>query len=111
MNGADVMAFSLREVPKAVEHLLTKAQCAKDDIDLFVLHQANKFMLEALRKRLQVPESKLPVCVENCGNTVSSTIPLALIELRERGQLKQGTKAMLVGFGVGYSWAACLVNF
>lgn len=111
MNGAEVMAFSLREVPAAIDKLLHKAQCTKDDINLFVLHQANKFMLEALRKRLKLSEEKLPVYMENCGNTVSSTIPLALIELREGGRLTQGTMAMLVGFGVGYSWAACLVNF
>jgi 3-oxoacyl-[acyl-carrier-protein] synthase-3 len=111
MNGAEVMSFSLREVPRAADKLLDKAQCAKQDIDFFVLHQANKFMLEALRKRLQVEDSKLPVFVENCGNTVSSTIPLALIELRKRGQLTGGMKVMLLGFGVGYSWAGCLVNF
>lgn len=111
MNGAEVMAFSLREVPAAIDKLLHKAQCTRDDINLFVLHQANKFMLEALRKRLKLPEEKLPIYVENCGNTVSSTIPLALIELRESGRLAQGAVAMLVGFGVGYSWAACLVNF
>lgn len=111
MNGAEVMAFSLREVPKAVDKLLEKAGRGKDDIDLFVLHQANKFMLEALRKRLKVPEQKLPVLMEHCGNTVASTIPLALIELRDNGKLVQGTQVMLVGFGVGLSWAACLVNF
>jgi 3-oxoacyl-[acyl-carrier-protein] synthase-3 len=68
-------------------------------------------MLDALRKKLKVPEEKVPVHVEHCGNTVSSSIPFALIELRERGGLADGSKAMLVGFGVGYSWAACLVNF
>ncbi|GGY96220.1 ketoacyl-ACP synthase III [Pseudoduganella plicata] len=111
MNGAEVMAFSLREVPKAVDALLDKAGRTKDDIGLFVLHQANKFMLEALRKRLKVPEEKLPVCVRDWGNTVSSSIPLALIGLRNAGRLPAGTTTMLVGFGVGYSWAACLVNF
>jgi 3-oxoacyl-[acyl-carrier-protein] synthase-3 len=111
MNGAEVMAFSLREVPKAVDQLLHKAQCTKDDIDFFVMHQANKFMLEALCKKLKVPANKVPVCVENCGNTVSSTIPLTLIELREQGKLLPNTTLMLVGFGVGYSWAACLVKF
>jgi 3-oxoacyl-[acyl-carrier-protein] synthase III len=111
MNGAEVMAFSLREVPKAVDALLGKAGCTKDDIGLFVLHQANKFMLEALRKRLKVAEETLPVCVRDWGNTVSSSIPLALIELRDAGRLPAGAPTMLVGFGVGYSWAACLVNF
>lgn len=111
MDGAEILAFTLREVPKAVDKLLDKARCGKDDIDLFVLHQANKFMLDALRKKLKVPEEKVPVHVEHCGNTVSSTIPFALIELRERGRLAVGSRAMLVGFGVGYSWAACLINF
>jgi 3-oxoacyl-[acyl-carrier-protein] synthase-3 len=111
MNGAEIMTFSLREVPKAVDSLLNKAGRSRDDIDLFVLHQANKFMLETLRKRLKLPEEKVPVHVEDCGNTVSSTIPLTLIALRDSGRLAEGTQAMLVGFGVGYSWAACLIKF
>lgn len=111
MNGAEVMAFSLKEVPKAANALLEKAGCNKEDIDIFVLHQANKFMLEALRKKLKLPEEKLPIVVEKTGNTVSSTIPLALAQLRLDGRLLPGHRLMLVGFGVGYSWAACLVNF
>ena len=111
MDGAEILAFTLREVPKAVDRLLDKAGCGKDDVDLYVLHQANKFMLDTLRKKLKVPEDKVPVHVEHCGNTVSSTIPLTLAALRECGRLADGSKAMLVGFGVGYSWAACLINF
>lgn len=111
MNGAEVMTFSLKEVPKAVDVLLEKTGYTKENIDFFVLHQANKFMLEALRKKLKVSDLKLPICVEYCGNTVSSTIPLALIQMRERGQFIPGIKMMLVGFGVGYSWAACLLKF
>lgn len=111
MNGAEVMAFSLREVPKAAEALLVKAGKAIEDIDFFVLHQANKFMLEALRKKLKVPQAKLPILVEDCGNTVSSTIPIALFKLRHQGRLRSGHKLMLIGFGVGYSWAACLLNY
>jgi 3-oxoacyl-[acyl-carrier-protein] synthase-3 len=110
MNGADVMAFSLKEVPKAVDALLLKAGRAKEDIDFFVLHQANKFMLEALRKKLKTPPEKLPILVDDCGNTVSSTIPIALFKLRQQGRLKSGHRLMLIGFGVGYSWAACLLN-
>lgn len=111
MNGAEVMTFSLKEVPKAMEALLLKAEKTKEEIDFFVLHQANKFMLEALRKKLKVPEEKLPILVENCGNTVSSTIPIALHQLLKQGQLQRGHQLMLVGFGVGYSWAACMLNF
>ena len=111
MNGAEVMSFSLKEVPKAVETLLLKANKSKEDIDYFVLHQANKFMLDALRKKIKVTEEQLPIMMESCGNTVSSTIPIALFKLRQDGRLKEGKKLMLIGFGVGYSWAACLVNF
>lgn len=111
MDGAEVMAFSLKEVPKALDLLLSKAGYNKEDIDFFVLHQANKFMLEALRKKLKVSADKFPVYVENYGNTVSSTIPLALIEMRRHEQLKQGTSMVLLGFGVGYSWAGCVLKF
>lgn len=111
MNGAEVMGFSLREVPKAVAGLLVKADVPKEAIDFFVLHQANRFMLEALRKKLKIDAAKFPIHIENCGNTVSSTIPLALIAMREQGCFDTEKRLMLVGFGVGYSWAGCLINF
>lgn len=110
MNGAEVFAFTLKEVPLAVDALLIKAQLTRDDVDYFVLHQANRFMLDALRKKLAVPVEKLPICMEDCGNTVSSTIPLALIQMREEGRLNSTKKLMLVGFGVGYSWAGTIIN-
>lgn len=111
MNGAEVMAFSLTEVPRAIDTLLQRMGAQRDDIDLFVLHQANRFMLDALRKKLKVPAEKLPVQVESCGNTVSSTIPLTLQALKQSRRLIPGTRALLVGFGVGYSWAAAAVHF
>ncbi|QJD99018.1 ketoacyl-ACP synthase III [Massilia forsythiae] len=110
MNGAEVFAFSLREVPKAIDALLDKAGLAKDDIDYFVLHQANRFMLDALRKKIGVAPEKLPIHMEDVGNTVSSTIPLTLIRMRAAGQLRPGARLMLVGFGVGYSWAATILQ-
>lgn len=111
MNGAEVMAFSLKEVPKAADALLEKARRKKDEIDFFILHQANKFMLDALRKKMKVREENFPIFVEKTGNTVSSTIPLALAQLISDGRLRSGNRLMLIGFGVGYSWAACLLNF
>jgi 3-oxoacyl-[acyl-carrier-protein] synthase-3 len=110
MNGAEVMTFSLREVPKAADSLLRKAGKSKEQIDYFVLHQANRFMLEALRKKLKIPKDKFPVLVEECGNTVSSTIPITLYKMHQDGILKSSHKVMLIGFGVGYSWAACLLT-
>lgn len=111
MNGPEVLAFSLKEVPRATEELLQKANVQKENIDFFILHQANKFMLDALRKKMKISEEKLPILIENCGNTVSSTIPIALAQLKLNGRLQSGHRLMLVGFGVGYSWAACLLNF
>ena len=111
MAGMDVMSFSLREVPRAAAALLDKAQIGKEAIDYFVLHQANRFMLEALRKKLDLEPTRLPIHVEECGNTVSSTIPLTLVAMREQGLLSTQKTLMLLGFGVGYSWAGCLLNF
>lgn len=111
MNGAEVMAFSLKEVPKAADALLQKAGKTKEEIDFFVLHQANKFMLEALRKKLKVEREKLPILIKDIGNTVSSTIPISLFRMREHGVLTKGKQLMLIGFGVGYSWSACLLSF
>ena len=111
MNGAEIMGFSLKEVPKAVGALLEKEGCQKEDVDFFVLHQANKFMLEALRKKLKISEDKLPVFLESCGNTVSSSIPLVLENMLNNGIFETEKKLMLVGFGVGYSWAGCFLNF
>jgi 3-oxoacyl-[acyl-carrier-protein] synthase-3 len=111
MNGAEVFSFTLKEVPAAVNRLLEKAGLGRQDIDFFVLHQANRFMLDALRKKLGIEAEKMPICMEDFGNTVSSTIPLALIKMREEGKIILGTRLMLVGFGVGYSWAATIINF
>lgn len=111
MDGAEIMAFSLKEVPSATNELLKKAGLDHEQIDLFVLHQANKFMLEALGKKMKIPTGKLPVLMHDCGNTVSSTIPVTLERLEAEGTLKRGMKLALVGFGVGYSWAGCIVEY
>ncbi len=110
MDGAEVMAFTLREVPRAVEALLQKSGLAADAIDYFVMHQANQFILNALRKKLRVEPERVPIVMQETGNTVSSTIPLALLALRARGQLDSPRRLMLVGFGVGLSWAACVLT-
>jgi len=110
MNGPEIFSFTLRAVPRAVKELLTRAQRTIDDVDLFVFHQANRYMLDHLRDRLQIPTEKFVMALSHCGNTVSSTIPIALKEAFSRQQLPPGRLVMLVGFGVGYSWGATLVN-
>lgn len=111
MNGADVMAFSLTEVPRAANRLLEQAGVSRDEIDCFVLHQANRFMLEALGRKMKLPETRMPIVMDACGNTVSSTIPLALERLIGEGAIRRGMRLMLLGFGVGYSWAGCLMRY
>jgi 3-oxoacyl-[acyl-carrier-protein] synthase-3 len=111
MNGPEILTFTLLTIPKAVKSLLKKSGHTMDSIDLFVFHQANRFMLDHLRKKLAIPEDKFVLAYENFGNTVSSTIPIALKEAEKMGQLKPGMKVMLVGFGVGYSWGANLLEW
>lgn len=111
MNGTEIFNFTLRMVPEAVNQLLVKSGVKQDDVDLFVFHQANRFMLEHLRRKLKIPAEKFVIALEEVGNTISSSIPMALEHARKDGQLKAGQLVMLVGFGVGYSWGATLMRW
>jgi 3-oxoacyl-[acyl-carrier-protein] synthase-3 len=111
MAGGEIFNFTLSAVPKSIQALLERASLSFEQIDLFVFHQANRFMLEHLRKRLKIPAEKFQVSMAHCGNTVSSTIPIALKEAQREGRLKDGATVMLVGFGVGYSWGATLLRW
>jgi 3-oxoacyl-[acyl-carrier-protein] synthase-3 len=109
MSGAEIFNFTLRTIPKCVKALLDRAELGMEAVDLFVFHQANQYMLEHLRKKMKIPGEKFLVAMSHCGNTVSSTIPIALKHAQKDGRLKSGHLVMLVGFGVGYSWAAGLL--
>ena len=111
MNGSEIFTFTLRAVPATVRELLVTSGKSMIDIDLFVFHQANRFMLEHLRDKLKIPAEKFYMSFMNYGNTVSSTIPIALKDAQLEGKVKQGDLVMLVGFGVGYSWGATLVQW
>jgi len=111
MDGAEIFNFTLEVVPQSVTQLLNRSGKRVDEIDLFVFHQANRYMLEHLRKRMRLPAEKFYVAMSHCGNTVSSTIPIALKQASCEGRLKPGDTAMLVGFGVGYSWGATLIRW
>lgn len=110
MNGGNVLNFTLREVPRTYRTALERAGWSADDVDQVVLHQANRFMLDALQKKLGVSDEKLPRAFEDVGNTVSSTIPFVLEKLMENGQMAPGTRMLLIGFGVGLSWAAAALT-
>ena len=111
MEGAEVFNFTLRTIPECVSELLTRSGRRMDQVDLFVFHQANQYMLEHLRGKLKIPREKLFLWMASCGNTVSSTIPIALKHALAEGQLRAGQTVMLVGFGVGYSWGATLLEW
>jgi 3-oxoacyl-[acyl-carrier-protein] synthase-3 len=111
MNGPEIFNFTLDQVPGTVERTLARAGLTAEQIDCFVLHQANRYMLEHLREKMGIPAEKYPVHMAQCGNTVSSTIPIALREAAAAGTLKPGHRALLVGFGVGYSWAGAVMRW
>ncbi|MDR0865172.1 MAG: ketoacyl-ACP synthase III [Candidatus Symbiothrix sp.] len=102
MNGGEIFNFTADAVPVLVEQVLKNNQLQQDDIDLFVFHQANKYMMNYLRKLIEIDADKFYIYLENVGNTVSSTIPIALCEAQKEEKLKGNI--LLAGFGVGYSW-------
>jgi 3-oxoacyl-[acyl-carrier-protein] synthase-3 len=111
MNGPAVFNFSIKIAPLAILQTLKKHKLKLDDVDIFVLHQANKIILDTIRQKLKLPREKFHLCIEDTGNTVSSTIPIALNDAINKGIIKNGSTVMLVAFGVGYSWASCIVKY
>jgi 3-oxoacyl-[acyl-carrier-protein] synthase III len=111
MDGPEVFQFTISVVPRCVDELLDRAGLELNDIDLFVFHQANKYMLEQIRKCIGIPREKFHLAMAHCGNTISSTIPIALKHAQMEGRLRPGSLVMLVGFGVGLSWGATLLRW
>ena len=107
MNGNSIFSFTSKSVPKLVESVLKKNHLPFNEIDYFLFHQANKFMLDFIRKKINIPEEKFIYYIEKVGNTVSSTIPIAL---KEECLEKKDGNILLAGFGVGYSWAGCVIK-
>src|SRR5258706_15837953 len=110
MDGADVFSFALRTVPPTLQQLLEKSGLTIDQIDFIIPHQANKFVLERLRAKLKFPAGKFWIDMEQSGNTVSSTIPIALESAIEQQRVKKGDRVPLVVFGVCYSWGGTLIT-
>jgi 3-oxoacyl-[acyl-carrier-protein] synthase-3 len=109
MDGQELFLFTLKRVPEVVNATLRSAETELEDVRWFVFHQANAFMNDHLRSKLRIQKERAPICVEECGNTVSSTIPLTIHSAG--GQFAPGEKVMLVGFGVGYSWGASMLDW
>jgi 3-oxoacyl-[acyl-carrier-protein] synthase-3 len=107
MDGPSLITFSVAEVPKLIDTVLKTANLERESVDFFILHQATKKLMLEIRKCLEVPDDRMPILLEKCGNTVSSTIPILIEHLRQEQRLKAGMRSVLVGFGVGLSWAGC----
>jgi len=110
MDGRAVFQFTNSVVPSLVDSTLIKNSLDKDDIDKFIFHQANKFMLDKIRLKLNISQSKFVFNSEDIGNTVSSTIPISLRKLYDLEKFYFGQKLMVVGFGVGLSYGSTVLN-
>ena len=110
MSGADIFEFTIREVPASVKRIMKKESLKKDDIGLYVFHQANQFMLDFLVKLMKVDKEKFYMNFADTGNTVSASIPIALKRAMVEGVVKPNQTIMLCGFGVGLSWGSTLIR-
>lgn len=107
MNGPEIFSFTSQQIPILVKKTLKKNNLLLKDVDHFIFHQANKFMLNHIRKKCEIPEEKFIIDLENTGNTVSSTVPIVLSNLNK--DIKLNT-VLLAGFGVGYSMGGCIIK-
>jgi 3-oxoacyl-[acyl-carrier-protein] synthase-3 len=110
MNGSEIFAFTLEAVPSLVKNTLKKNGMEKEDVDLYIFHQANRYMLDFLRKKINIDKKNFYLYLSETGNTVSSTIPIAISEAMKDEKLATGMKILLAGFGVGYSWGGCVIK-
>jgi 3-oxoacyl-[acyl-carrier-protein] synthase III len=108
MDGPSLMSFTVAAIPQLVEEILHEADIGREEVDLYLMHQATYKMLAQLQIRLGLDDARLPIMMEQVGNTVSSTLPILIHALRRQGRLAAGAKSLLIGFGVGWSWAGCL---
>ena len=111
MNGGNVFNFTLEVVPAMMKNIMKKNGIEKNDIDYYVFHQANKFMLNTIRKVCMLPKDKFYINLATTGNTVSSTVLIGLKDCIENGTIKTGDKVMITGFGVGLSWGGTMLEF
>lgn len=110
LNGPEVFSFTLRAVPALLREVLEYSGLAIGDIDAFVMHQANKFILEHLRKKTGIPADKFVIDMHDFGNTSSASIPLAICHQLAGTVAETQIRAALVGFGVGWSWGAVVTE-
>jgi len=111
MNGPEILNYTLARIPEMISDVLQKNGLTIDEVDLHVYHQANAYIAKLQRRKMKIAEEKYYCCYEHCGNTVSSTIPIALKEAMKDESIKTGMKVLSVAQGLGYSWGGFLLKF
>lgn len=107
MDGPALVTFAEESIPPLIDQVLDRADWKRQQVDLYLTHQATLLLLDRLRKKLDLTWEQFPLSLENYGNTVSCTLPILINDLRAADRLKPGTRCLLIGFGVGLSWAGC----
>ncbi len=108
MDGPGLIKLTLDTVPQTIQRVLDQGKVTDADLDFYLVHQATHKLLEALRQELRMDEARMPTVLREFGNTVSSTIPIIIHQMRADGRVRRGTRSLLAGYGVGFSWAGCL---
>lgn len=111
MNGQEIFKFAVRKVPELIREVLQKNGVKQEEIDWFVVHQANCRILEAVARHMGEPLQKFPMNLQNYGNTSSASIPLLLDEINRQGKFKKGEKILLAGFGAGLTWSGNILEW
>lgn len=110
MNGPEIFNFTIEAVPKLIKAALENNSTSLSGVDYFIFHQANQYMLKYLRDTIGIPEDKFYISMSDTGNTVSSTIPIALKDALDKEMVGHGDRVLLAGFGVGYSYGATIIT-
>ena len=111
MDGPAVYKFAVKTVPKAINELLDEIGWSADDVDVYVLHQANIRIIESVAKSLKQPMDKFPTNLQQCGNISAASVPILLDKVRKDGMIKHEEKIILSGFGAGLTWGACAIEW
>lgn len=111
MDGQEVFKFAVKKVPEVINEVLELNHVSPDEISYYILHQANRRIIEAVAKRLGEPMKKFPVNLQEYGNTSSASIPILLDEMNREGRLKESQKLILAGFGAGLTWGASIIEW
>ncbi len=111
MDGQEVYKFAVRTVPEAILKATERAGISVDEVDLFILHQANIRILQSVSKRLKIPMEKIPMNLQACGNISAGSIPILLDFVNRRGMIQRGNKIVLAGFGAGLTWGASALTW